>query len=91
MIREIQEDLERSLNQFLEKNVIIMQDGFLESHYFIQELKYFFKDDILTIADRNSSTYLKMNTNQIFKIENDEEKTKIYLDNDTIILLHIKR
>lgn len=36
-----------------------------------------------------SNNYLKINLNQIYKIENNKKEIKLYLDNDTIIYLTI--
>lgn len=81
--------LEEKLNEFNEKNVVITQDGFLQNKYSIHKLKYFIEYEILNIIDEESENYLKINVNQIYKMEINEKNIKLYLDNDTIICLAI--
>ena len=73
-----------------QKNVIINQKGFLESKYLINNLKYFIENDILNILDEKEQNYIKINLNQVYKIYN-KEKIIFYLDNDTTIILDLKR
>lgn len=89
MIQNINSSLEEKLNEFIGKNVIITQDGFLKNKYSIHKLKYFIEYEILNITDEESENYLKINLNQIYKIEINEKDIKLYLDNDTIIYLAI--
>ena len=89
MVQNINNNLEKKLNKFIGKNVIIIQDGFLKSEYSIHKLNYFIKYEILNIIDKESNNYLKINLNQIYKIENNEKEIRLYLDNDTIICLTI--
>lgn len=81
--------LEEKLNKFIEKNVIIIQDGFLKNKYLINKLKYSIGYEILYIADKESKNYLKINLNQIYKMEINEKYIRLYLDNDTIIIIAI--
>ena len=90
-MKVINDDLEKILSLFIEKTVIINQFGFIESTYSISKLKYSIEYDILNIIDENSKNYIKINLNQVFKIEDEENKIKLYLDNDTIITLSLKR
>lgn len=89
MTQNINSSLEKKLNEFIGKNVIITQDGFLKNKYLIHKLKYFIEYEILNITDEESQNYLKINLNQIYKIEIDEKDIKLFLDNDTIIYLGI--
>ena len=82
-------NLKEKLNEFTGKNVIITQDGFLKNKYSIHKLKYFIEYEILDITDDKRQNYLKINLNQIHKIEINENNFKLYLDNDTIICLTI--
>ena len=41
MIKNTNNSLEEKLNEFIGKNVIITQDGFLKSKYSINKLEYF--------------------------------------------------
>lgn len=90
MEKNIIEDLEKNLKNLKQKNVIINQKGFLESKYLINNLKYFIESDILNILDEKEQNYIKINLNQVYKIYN-KEKIIFYLDNDTTIILDLKR
>ena len=81
--------LEEKLNEFIGKDVIITQDGFLKNKYSIHKLKYLIEYEILNITDEESQNYLKINLNQIYKMEINEKDIKLYLDNDTIISIAI--
>ena len=89
MVQNTNNNLEEKLNEFMGKNVVITQDGFLENRYSIHKLKYFIEYEILNITDDESKNYLKINLNQIYKIEINKNDIKLYLDNDTIISLAI--
>ena len=89
MVQNTNNSLEGKLNEFIGKNVTITQDGFLKNKYSIHKLKYFIEYEILNITDEESKNYLKINLNQIYKMEINENNIKLYLDNDTIICLNI--
>ena len=89
MVQNTNNNLEEKLNEFIGKNITITQDGFLKNEYLINKLKYFIEYEILNITDEESKNYLKINLNQLYKIENNEKDIKLYLDNDTIICLGI--
>ena len=89
MIQNTNNSLEKKLNEFIGKNIIIIQDGFLKNKYSIHKLKYFIEYEILNITDDESQNYLKINLNQIYKMKINEKDIKLYLDNDTIICLAI--
>ena len=89
MAQNINNSLEKKLNEFIEKNVTITQEGFMKNSYSIHKLNYFIEYEILNITDEKSKNYLKINLNQIYKIEINEKDIKLYLDNDTIIFLSI--
>mgnify|MGYP007117715182 CR=1 FL=1 len=91
MLKNINDNLEQLLNKFIEKTVIINQNGFVESTYSINKLKYSIEYDILNIIDENSENYIKINLNQVYKLENKEDKIILYLDNDITITLNFKR
>lgn len=91
MLKNMNIDLEKFLNNFIEKAVRISQSGFVESTYSINKLKYFIEYDILNILDDNSKNSIKINLNQVYKIENEKDKIIFYLDNDTTITLSLKR
>lgn len=89
MVQNTNNNLEEKLNEFIGKNVIITQEGFLRNKYSIHKLKYFIEYEILNITDDESKNYLKINLNQIYKIKISEKDIKLYLDNDSIICLDI--
>ena len=89
MVQNTNNSLEEKLNEFLGKNVIITQYGLLKNKYSIHKLKYFIEYEILNITDEESHNYLKINLNQIYKIEINEKDIILYLDNDIIICLSI--
>lgn len=89
MLQNVNSSLEEKLKEFEGKCVIITQDGFLKNKYSIHNLKYFIEYEILNITDEKSTNYLKINLNQIYKIQISEKDIKLYLDNDTIICLSI--
>lgn len=89
MTQNTNNSLEEKLNEFIGKNVTITQDGFLKNKYSIHKLKYFIEYEILNITDDGSQNYLKINLNQIYKVEINETDIKLSLDNDTLICLAI--
>ncbi len=89
MVQNANNNLEEKLNKFIGKNVIVTLDGFLKNKYSIHKLKYFIEYETLNITDEESENYLKINLNQIYKMEINEKDIKLYLDNDTIICLNI--
>ena len=91
MAQNINNSLEEKLKKFIGKNVIIIQDGFLKAQYSIHKFKCFILNEIISIVDDESKNYLKINLNQIYKIEINEKNITLYLDNDTIIGLSIKK
>ncbi len=89
MVYNTNNSLEEKLNEFIGKKVIITQNGFLKNRYSIHKLKYFIEYEILNITDEERQNYLKVNLNQIYKMEINEKDIKLYLDNDAIICLSI--
>ena len=89
-VNNIENNIKEKLNKFVEKEITIIQDGFLKSKFSLNKVEFFIEYDILNINDKESNNYLKINLNQIYKIENTEIEVKISLDNDTEIILKIK-
>ena len=87
MIQSVTNSLEERLNEFIGTNAIIMQDGFIESKYWVEKLKYSIEYENLTIADKEGTNYLKINLNQIYNIDKNEKEIKLYLDNDLNITI----
>ena len=91
MVQNIKNNLEEKLMRLVGKCVIITQDGFLKNRYLIHKLKYCIEYEMLNITDDESKNYLKINLNQIYKIEINKKDIILYLDNDTIIILSIEK
>ena len=91
MVQNYSFNLEEKLNKFLGQNVIIIQDGFIQSCFMINNLKFTIEYEILNIFDESGNFYLKINLNQVYKIDFDEKNIKLFLDYDTTIALVLKR
>ena len=79
--------IEKKIKDFIQRDIVIKQEGFLESKYYIKALSYSIVNGILNIIDKKEDVYLKINLNQIYKVENEENYIKMFVDNDTIISL----
>ena len=91
MMQNYSFNLEEKLNKFLGQNVIIIQDGFIQSCFMINNLKFTIEYEILNIFDESGNFYLKINLNQVYKIDFDDNNIKLFLDYDTTIALSLKR
>lgn len=80
-------NLERNIKNFIGQDVEIIQNGFVENKYNLLGMKYFIEEDILNIIDEKNENYLKININQIYKVENNENSIKISMDNDLFIMI----
>ena len=83
--------IENNLKNFKDNNIIIEQLGFIESHFKLKNFEYKIKYEILKLYDKNSENFITINLNQIYNTIYEQEKLTLYLDNDTIITLEIKR
>ncbi len=83
--------IENNLKKFKDNNIIIEQQGFIESHFKLKNFEYKIEHDILKLYDKNSENFITINLNQIYNTIYEQEKLALYLDNDTIITLEIKR
>ena len=83
--------IEKKKKKFKDNNIIIEQLGFIESHFKLKNFEYKIKYDILKLYDKNSENFITINLNQIYNTIYEQEKLTLYLDNDTIITLEIKR
>lgn len=84
-------NLEEKINIWNGKDIIILQKGFLESKYEIDNLSYKVEYEILEINSQNNKNYIKINLNQIYEIEIKSDEIEIYLDNDIKVNLTIKQ
>lgn len=91
MMQNYSSILEKNLNKFLGQNVTIIQDGFIQSCFMINNLRFTIEYEILNVFDESSNLYLKINLNQIYKIDFYEKNIKLFLDYDTTIALVFKR
>ena len=91
MVQSVTNSLEEKLNEFKGTNAIIIQNGFIEGKWSIEKLKHSIEYETLTIADKESTNYLKINLNQIYNIDKKDNEFKFYLDNDLNISIKIKR
>ena len=58
-------NLEEKLNEFLGQNVTIIQDGFIQSCFMINNLKFTIEYEILNIFDVSGNFYLTINYSQV--------------------------
>lgn len=85
------QNLKEFLITFKSKNALIKQSGFIESYLDIINLNYEIEYEFLKIFDKNSENFITINLNQTYNTIYEQEKLTLYLDNDTIITLEIKR
>ena len=90
MQEQIKNLIER-IYEWKEKDIIISQNGFLKSKYEIENLNYKVKYEILEISSQNNENYIKINLNQIYKIDIQNNEIEISLDNDINIKLILKQ
>ena len=90
MQERIEKLIER-IYEWKEKDIIISQNGFLRSKYEIENLNYKVKYEILEISSQNNENYIKINLNQIYKIDIQNNEIEISLDNDINIKLILKQ
>lgn len=80
------EEIEKNLSKI--KDVVIYQQGFIESKFEILNIKYDIKEDMLNI--NNNDSYFKININQIYDVKDERESIILFLDNDTQIKIASK-
>lgn len=80
------EEIEKNLSKI--KDVVIYQQGFIESKFEILNIKYDIKEDILNI--NNNDNYFKININQIYDVKDERGSIILFLDNDTQIKIASK-
>lgn len=81
---------ENLLNELRRKNgkrIVICQTGFISTKFLVNCLNYKVEIDTLTIKDEKQEVYLSINLNQVYKYDIKDNKVKLYLDNDTIIII----
>ena len=83
----IKENILNELKRKDGKRIIICQTGFISTKFLENCLNYRIEYDTLTIQDEKEGVYLSINLNQVYKYEIKDSKIKIYLDNDSIIII----
>lgn len=83
--------LQKTLGKWNEKSILVREEGFFKSKYKIEKMKYDINYEILNIMEKKEEKYIKINMNQVYKIEEENERVKIYLDNDMTILLELEK
>ena len=83
----IKENILNELKRKDGKRIIICQTGFISTKFLVNCLNYRIEYDTLTIQDEKEGVYLSINLNQVYKYEIKDSKIKIYLDNDSIIII----
>ena len=87
MVENIIDKIKQEVSSYINKNVIITQNGFIQSKYEIKTAEFSVDNEILSILAREDITYLKINLNQIYTFDSDDLKLVFYMDNDTIITI----
>lgn len=83
----IKENILNELKRKDGKKIVICQTGFISTKFLVNCLSYKMEYDILTVQDEKEGVYLTINLNQVYKYEIRDSKIKIYLDNDTVIII----
>lgn len=85
--------MEGKLYQFLEKlkeiekkNIRINQKGFIQTQFFLENLKYQVNNDVVLLQDETKQKWIQFNINQIYDVELEKE-IRLFLDNDTILVI----
>ena len=86
---EKEKNILNELKTIDKKNTVICQNGFINSRFTINCLKYKVEYDILKLEDTEKEQYITINLNQIYKYEIKSKKIVINLDNDTEIEIYI--
>lgn len=87
MKNEIREKILNELKRKDGKRIVIFQTGFISTKFLVNSLNYKIEYDTLTIKDEKEEVYLCINLNQVYKYEIQDNKIKVYLDNDTVIII----
>ncbi|MBR0350757.1 MAG: hypothetical protein IJH76_02895 [Clostridia bacterium] len=82
-MKNINEMIEKILNQIKGKDIIVLQEGFIESKLNIEKAQGKLEEDIFSI--KGESVYIRININQIYNVDYNQNKIVLYLDNDTKI------
>ena len=75
-----------SIKKFLDCNVKLKIDGFMQIDSNVNELKMKLEEDICTLKGSNEFL-LSFNINQISNLEVNDKLIQIYIDSDLVILI----
>ena len=85
----MEENLKSHLDNFIGKNIVIKQEGFINAKFSVKKMKYLIEEDILSITGEENKNYLQININQIHNIETEADKIIFSLDNDLDIVINV--
>lgn len=85
------EKLKEMVKEWEGSNIIILQKGFLESKYEIENLSYKVEYEILEINSKNNKNFIRINLNQIYELKIENSEIELYLDNDIKVHLTLKQ
>lgn len=83
MKNQMVQKVEDFLKEMEKKTIRVNQLGFIVSQFYISELIYIIKDDILNLRDSEGHEFISINLNQVYKLEVGKNKLTLYLDNDS--------
>ena len=85
------EKLKEKINVWEGNNIIVLQKGFLESKYEIENLSYKVEYEVLEINSKNNKNFIRINLNQIYELKTENSEIELYLDNDIKVHLTLKQ
>lgn len=85
MEKSTEEQIKNNIEKMEGKQIEVLQEGFINSSTKLQNINYKIKRDILSIESEDG--YIRINLNQVYKVVNRQNRLKLFLDNDTNIIL----
>lgn len=85
MVQILNEAIKKDLENMQGKGITIIQDGFIQSKFYIENAKCDLELDVLSI--KSDKEYIKINLNQANNIVKKEDRIEMALDNDTKIIM----
>lgn len=84
MNKSMEKELIEILNKYLNEDVIVIQEGFMQAKYIIKKFNYNIQEDVIKCMGLELN-YISLNINMINGIEYIDKVLVIYSDNDTIV------
>ena len=84
MNKNMEKELIEMLNKYLNEDVIVIQEGFMQAKYVIKKFSYNIQEDVIKCMCLELN-YISLNINMINGIEYIDKVLVIYSDNDTIV------